>query len=152
MILLDPDTSANLKAATAVALALSNDVAAVQAIVKLAMAADPGASELPLYLGALADMGHPAGSQAVLHWLDSSSAQVRAAAARAAGRIGVEPALDRLEHFLGDPDWWVRFQAAQALLRFGEAGERRLNLAAARNDAPAHEAASLTLAEHANAA
>jgi HEAT repeat protein len=152
MILLDPDTSANLKAATAVALALCNDVAAVDAIAKLAMDADPGAGELTRYLGALADIGHPAGSQAVLHWLDSPSAQVRAAAARAAGRIGVEPALDRLEHFLGDPDWWVRFQAAQALLRFGKEGKRRLSLAADRNDAPAHEAASLTLAEHANAA
>ena len=152
MFLIDPDTSASLKAATAVALALCNDVGAVHAIAKLAMDADPESSELPRYLGALADIGHPAGSQAVLHWLDSSSAQVRAAAARAAGRIGVEPALDRLEHFLGDPDWWVRFQAAQALLRFGKAGERRLNFAAARNDAPAHETASLTLAEHVNAA
>jgi HEAT repeat protein len=86
-----------------------------------------------------------------LHWLDSSSAQVRAAAARAAGRIGVESALDRLEQLLGDPDWWVRFQAAQALLRFGKEGERRLNVAAARNDEPARETASLTLAEHADA-
>ncbi|MFL6724872.1 MAG: HEAT repeat domain-containing protein [Sphingomicrobium sp.] len=152
MLLLDPDAPANLKAATAVALALCNDVAAVHAIAKLAMDADPAASELPRYLEALADIGHPAASPVVLHWLQSSSAQVRAAAARAAGRIGVEPALDRLEHLLGDPDWWVRFQAAQALLRFGKEGERRLKLAAARTDEPAHETASLMLAEHADAA
>ena len=125
-LLLDPDTSADLKAAAAEALALCNDVAAVPAIARLAMDADPGASELPRYLGALAEIEHPAGSPAVLHWLNSSSAQVRAAAARAAGRIGVEPALDRLERLLGDPDWWVRFQAAHALLRFGEEGQRRL--------------------------
>ena len=89
---------------------------------------------------------------AVLHCLDSPAAEVRAAAARAAGRIGVEPALDRLERLLGDPDWWVRFQAAQALLRFGDEGQRRLQLAARRNEEPARETAALTLAEHADAA
>ena len=151
-LLLDPDTSEDLKAATAEALALCNDVAAVPAISRLAMDADPGASELPRYLGALAGIEHPAGSPAVLHWLNASSAQVRAAAARAAGRIGVEPALDQLEQLLGDPDWWVRFQAARALLRLGEEGQRRLNLAAARNEEPARETASLTLAEHADVA
>ena len=151
-LLLDPDTSEDLKAATAQALALCNDVAAVPDIARLAMDSDPGSGELPRYLAALADIEHPAGSGAVLHWLNASSAQVRAAATRAAGRIGIEPALDRLERFLGDPDWWVRFQAAQALLRFGKEGEKRLKLAAVRNDPPAQEAASLVLAEHANAA
>jgi HEAT repeat protein len=148
-LLLDPDTSEDLKAAAATALALCNDVAAAPAIAALAMSADSEASELPRYLGALADIEHPAGSPAVMHWLNASSAKVRAAAARAAGRIGVEAALDRLEQLLGDLDWWVRFQAAHALLRFGEEGRRRLNLAAARIDEPARETASLTLAEHA---
>jgi HEAT repeat protein len=150
-LLLDPGTSEDLRAATAEALAACNDVAAVPDIARLAMDADPRSGELPRFLAALADIGHPAGSMAVLHWLDSSSAQVRAAAARAAGRIRVEPALDRLESLLGDPDWWVRFQAAQALLRLGEEGQSRLNLAAARNEEPAAETASLTLAEHADA-
>lgn len=151
-LLLDPDTSDDLKAATAEALALCNDVAAVPDIARLAMDADPGSGELPRYLTALGDIGHPAGSPVVLHWLNSSSVQVRAAAARAAGQIGVEPALDRLERLLGDPDWWVRFQAAHALWRFGEEGQSRLNLAANRNEEPARETASLTLAEHADAA
>ena len=151
-LLLDPDTSNDLKAATAEALALCNDVAAVPAISRLAMDADPGASELPHYLVALAAIQHPAGSPAVLHWLNASSDRVRAAAARAAGRIGVEPALDRLEHLLGDSDWWVRFQAARALLRFGEQGQSRLNLAAAGNEEPARETASLMIAEHAEQA
>lgn len=151
-LLLDPDTSEYLKAAAATALALCHDVAAAPAIAVLAMSADPEASELPRYLGALADIEHPAGSPAVLHWLNASSAQVRAAAARAAGRIGVEAAIDRLEHLLGDTDWWVRFQAAHALLRLGEEGQRRLNLVAARNYEPARETATLTLAEHADAA
>ena len=148
-LLLDSDTSEDLKAVVAAALALCHDVAAAPAIAVLAMYADPEASELPRYLGALGDIEHPAGSPAVLHWLNASSAHVRAAAARAAGRIGVEAALDMLEQLLGDPDWWVRFQAAHSLLRLGEEGRRRLNIAAARTDEPARETASLTLAEHA---
>jgi len=149
-LLLDPDTSEQHKAAAASALALCNDVAAAPIIARLAMACDPRARELPRYLGALADIEHPAGSPAVLHWLDSSSAEVRAAAARAAGRIVVEPALDSLERLLGDPVWWVRFQAAHALLRFGEEGQGRLGKACARNEEPARETAMLTLAEHAD--
>jgi HEAT repeat protein len=151
LLLFDPDASADLKAVVAEALALCNDIAAAPAIADLAMNADPGANELPRYLGALADIGHPATGPAVLKWLDSSSAQVRAAAARAAGRIGIATALDGLEALIGDPDWWVRFETANALLRLGAEGRRRLNLAAAGNHGPAREAAALTLAEHADA-
>jgi HEAT repeat protein len=149
LLFLDSDLPANLKAVAAEALALCNDIAAAPAIADLAMNADSGANELPRYLGALADIGHPAGAPAVLKWLDSSSAKVRAAAARAAGRIGIASALDRLEALLGDPDWWVRFETANALLRLGSEGQRRLILAAAGNQEPARETAALTLAEHA---
>jgi HEAT repeat protein len=149
LLFLDPDLQASLKAVAAEALALCNDIDAAPAIADLAMNADSGANELPRYLGALADIGHPAGAPAVLKWLDSSSAKVRAAAARAAGRIGIALALDRLEALLGDPDWWVRFETANALLRLGAEGQRRLILAAAGNQEPARETAALTLAEHA---
>jgi len=82
----------------------------------------------------------------------SPSAEVRAAAARAAGRIVVATSLDRLEQLLGDPDWWVRFNAAQALLRFGDRGHLRLQRAAVRCEEPASETAVLTLAEQTDAA
>ncbi len=152
LLLLDSDTPSDLKAAAADALALCRDVDAVLAITELAMKAEPGASEIPRYLAALAYIEHPAGTPAVLHWINSPSVQVRAAAAHAAGRIGIEPAIDKLEDLLGDSDWWVRFQAAQALLRFGELGEGRLRRAASRNREPARETATLTLAEQADAA
>jgi hypothetical protein len=77
---------------------------------------------------------------------------VRAAAAHAAGRIGVAAALDRLEQLLADADWWVRFQAAQALAQLGADGARRLHHAASHGAEPARETAALTLAEHAAAA
>ena len=151
-LLLDPDMSAALKGAAAEALAKCKDVSAVPLIARLAMDADAEAGELPRYLSALGELEHPAGSLAVLHRLDSPGAQVRAASARAAGRIRVEPALDMLAGLLGDPDWDVRFQAAQALLRYGENGQQRLQLAASRSEEPARETAALTLAEHADAA
>ena len=148
-LLLDAAMAPSVKAATAEALALCDDFAAVPIIAALVMASDPRASELPRYLGALAEFEHPAGSAAVLHCLESPTAEVRAAAARAAGRIGIESALDRLERLLGDGDWWVRFQAAQALLRYGDEGRDRLQRTARRNEEPAHETAALTLAEQA---
>jgi HEAT repeat protein len=151
-LLLDPDMSVAIKGAAAEALAKCKDVSAVPTIARLAMDADADAGELPRYLGALGDLEHPAGSLAVLHWLDSPGAQVRAAAARAAGRIRVEPALDKLAGLLGDPVWDVRFQAAQALLHYGENGQQRLRLAARQGEEPARETATLTLAEHADAA
>jgi HEAT repeat protein len=140
-----------LKAAACEALARCDDFAAVPLVVELAMAADPAADELPRLLAALAEFGHPAGSGAVLHCLQSTSAKVRAAAAHAAGRILVVPALDRLEQLLGDGDWWVRFHAAQALLRFGEDGRQRLQRLAEQAAEPAHETAALVLAEQADA-
>jgi HEAT repeat protein len=150
-LLLDPDMSAALKGAAAEALAKCKDVSAVPLIARLAMDADAEAAELPRYLDALGALEHPAGSLAVLHRLDSPGAQVRAAAARTAGRIRIEPALDKVAGLLGDPDWDVRFQAAQALLRYGENGRQRLQLAASRIEEPARETAALTLAEHADA-
>ena len=151
-LLSDAAAAPAVKVATADALALCDDFAAVPIIAALIMGADPRASELPRYLGALAEFEHPAGSAAVLHSLQSPSAKVRAAAARAAGRIGIESALDRLECLLGDGDWWVRFQAAQALLRLGDEGKARLDRTAHRNEEPARETAALTLAEQAGAA
>jgi len=151
-LLVDATSVPATRAAAAEALARSDDFASVPIIAALAMAADPWASELPRYLGALAEIEHPAGSPAILHCLDSPVVEVRAAAARAAGRIGIEPALGRLERLLGDADWGVRFQAAHALLRFGDEGRTRLRRTAEREEEPARETAALTLAEQADAA
>ena len=151
-LLADAAVPPAIKAAACEALARCDDFAAVPLVVELAMAADPAADELPRLLAALAQFEHPAGSGAILHCLQSTSARVRAAAAQAAGRILVVPALDRLEQLLGDDDWWVRFDAAQALLRFGEEGRRRLQHLARQAAEPAHETAALVLAEQAAAA
>ena len=151
-LLLDVATRPSTRAASAGALARVNDFAAVPIITQLALQADHWASELPHYLEAIGDLGHPAGTPAVLQGLDSRSTEVRAAAARAAGRIVALAALPRLERLLGDPDWWVRFHAARALLQLDSAGETLLRRAALRVDEPARETAVLTLAEQEDAA
>jgi HEAT repeat protein len=148
-LLRDAEIAPTVRAAAAEALAMCDDFAAVPIVAGLAIEANPEASELPRYLSALAEIEHPAGAPAILHCLDSPSAEVRAAAARAAGRIGVAPALDRLERLLGDPGWRVRFEAARALLRLGEEGAKRLCRAARGGEGPARETAALMLAEQA---
>ena len=151
-LILDPSTLPAVKASAAEALAACDDFPAVPAIVALAIAADPGSDELPRYLGALAEIEHPAGAPAVLHGLDSPSPEARAAAAAAAGRIGMKEAVARLGALLGDPAWWVRFHSGRALLRLGPEGIERLEKVAALGDERAREAAALTLAEHGAAA
>ena len=150
-LLTDPAIAPPVKAAAAEALARCDDFAAVPVVAKLVMSVDRSARELRWFLGALARFEHPAGSAAIQYCLGSPAAEVRAAAALAAGRILVATSLDRLEQLLGDPDWWVRFEAAQALLRFDDRGHERLRRAADGSEEPARETAALTLAEQAGA-
>lgn len=48
---------------------------------------------------------------------DHSEWRVRMAAARALGRVGGRDELPALLHLLRDPIWWVRYHAAQSLIR-----------------------------------
>jgi HEAT repeat protein len=128
--------------AAAEALAEAGRYSAVPAIARAAMEAPPEGSELPQYLRALGTLGHPAAREAVAAALDSPSASARAAAAEAAGRIGLADLGARLQALLSDPSWRVRFRAGEALARLGEPGLERL-----RTAAPGNEAAALSLAE-----
>ena len=148
-LLLDPDTSEDLKAATAEALALCNDVAAVPDISRLAMDADPGQANClaiwrHLPISSILPVPRPS-------YTGSMPPRLRYGLPQPAQRDGSGSSRPStgLSCLLDDADWWVRFQAAHALLRYGEEGQRRLNLAAARNEEPARETASLTLAEQA---
>ena len=142
-----PDVPAGAKAAAVEALAASGDYQLVPMIAELVIAAPAYSPELPRYLRALADFGHPAAEPAVRAALDSPGWEARAAAARAAGRIGLATLGPKLRKLLGDSEWWVRFRAAEALARLGDPGVRLLKEAA--NDAaePARTTAALTLSE-----
>jgi len=54
---------------------------------------------------------------------------------------------DRLAELLGDPEWWVRFRAAESLILFGEPGLALLRTAAAGDQGLARDAATTMLAE-----
>lgn len=145
----DESVNPAAKAAAIDALAASGDYSLVPLIANVVLAADPDAEQLPRYLRALGDFGHPAAAKAVTHALGSQVWWVRAAAAEAAGRIGLEELADRLAMLLSDAQWWVRFRAAEALTRMGDRGLLMLSETALSDKEPARSAARLTLAERA---
>ncbi len=105
--------------------------------------------DLPRFLRALGQLGHPAGADAVRRGLASRSAHARGAAAEAAGRIGLVELAPRLVELLEDPVWRVRFRAGEALARLGEPGQALLRSAAEHGPGPRAAAAALILAEQA---
>jgi HEAT repeat protein len=143
-----PDTNVRVRLAAIEALATSGDYSLVPVIVQLAMAAPDDAAELPGYLRALGLFAHPAARPAVLDGLGRGSFAVRAAAASAAGRIGLVELAGRLAYLLDDGEWWVRFRAAEALLRLGEPGVEWLRKQARDGSPRARSAAAAMLAEH----
>lgn len=146
-VILDPKTPAGAKAAAIEALSTSADYSIVPMIASLAQMADADAPELPRYLLALGRLGHPAGEAAVKRGLQSLRWDVRAAAAEAAGQIALESLGLHLKQLLNDPIWWVRFRAAEALVRLGRTGEQLLRQAAIEGPENAYFAASGMLAE-----
>ena len=113
----------------------------------LALDMDEDNPQLPNFLRALGQFQHPAGIPAVEKCLDASISYVRAAAAQAAGQIGMEQAAGRIAELMYDEDWWVRFRAGEALTRLGRPGVGHLREWACMGAEPAKSAARLTLAE-----
>ena len=146
-LLADDAIAPSVKAAAIEALAGTRDQALVPIVSDLAEAASSDGDELPRFLRALGEFGHPAGAPAVLRHLGSSVAIVRAAAAEAAGRIGLIESANRLEALLGDEDWSVRFQAGRALAQLGRVGAERLERSARSGGGRVGETAAQTLAE-----
>lgn len=146
-LVLQLNQNSEVRVAAVEALAETGDFSLVPVIADLALAARDGAEELPRYIHALGQFGHPSGAQAVRLALSSGSLAARAAAAQAAGRIGMIDAADALAAMLGDAEWWVRFRAAEALVAIGAPGIARLRTAAARGGGVAAEVAEAILAE-----
>jgi HEAT repeat protein len=146
-LILDRSVPSGAKAAAIEALSASGDYSLVPVVTTLAVTCDAADEALPRYLAALGDFGHPAAEGAVRRGLGSPAWDVRAAAAEAAGRIGLVRLGAQLRELLGDPEWWVRFRAGEALARMGQEGAALLRAAAANPSEPARTAAALTLAE-----
>ena len=146
-LILDPTVPPGAKASAIEALSSSGDYALVPVITTLASTAHPDDPALPRYLRALAGFAHPAALPAVKRCLGSPSWEVRAAAAAAAGQIGLAELAPWLRELLGDREWWVRFRAGEALARLGEPGIRLLRHAASAGAEPARTAAAVTLEE-----
>jgi hypothetical protein len=143
----DPTVPGLAKAAAIDSISASGDYSLVPVITRLALAADLGAGELPRYLQSLARFGHPAAIPAIKRALGSDAPPARAAACEAAGLVAVAELAGRLIELLDDPDWWVRFRAAEALTRLGTQGAALLGRTAREGSPVAARAAALTLAE-----
>ncbi|SMF61192.1 HEAT repeat domain-containing protein [Allosphingosinicella indica] len=150
-LVLDDRTNRQARLAAIEALATTGDYSLVPAIARLALDAPDDSEELPRYLRALGLLGHPAARDAILDGLQRRSVSARAAAAAAAGKIGLEEAADRLTALLDDREWWVRFRAAEALMAFGKSGATRLREAACLGSIVARDAAATVLAERGEA-
>jgi len=146
-LILDDEVPAGAKAAAIEALSSSADYALVPLIATLAETADPDDPALPRYLRALGWFGHPAAEPAIKRCLGVPYRDVRAAAAEAAGKIGLASLAERLKLLLSDREWWVRYRAAEALTRVGPDGVRLLRETAGTAAEPARSAAALTMAE-----
>jgi HEAT repeat protein len=97
---------------------------------------------------ALAPIAGPALAPLVRRHCAHASWTVRTQAAAALGRVGTAADRDVLVRMLRDPEWWVRYRAAQGLCsgRFGAPAEIR-GLAAALGDPFAHDIVEHALAE-----
>lgn len=146
-LILDDDVPGDAKASAIEALSASADYALVPLIASLAVSSDSDDPALPRYLRALGAFAHPAGERAVKRGLGSANWQVRAAAAEAAGKIGLSSLGAQLRELLADKTWWVRFRAGEALARMGEDGAVLLRQAARHSPEPGRSAARLTMAE-----
>lgn len=144
----DPHSHSRVKVAAIEALASTGDYTLVPLIADLALAAPDNSEELPRYLRALSQLAHPAGRRAVIAGLERPGMAARAAAAGAAGKIGLTETAPTLRKLLDDPEWWVRFRAAEALIGFGESGRELLRDAIRSGSPRARDAAATMLAEH----
>lgn len=87
--------------------------------VLLVYAQDADAELRSTALRALSALQHPAAAEVVKRGLADMSWQVRAVAAKAAGRIRLTECGPALDFLMDDRNWWVRFRAAEALVKFG---------------------------------
>ncbi|WP_146150954.1 HEAT repeat domain-containing protein [Allosphingosinicella deserti] len=146
-LILDESVSPGAKATAIEILAASGDYSLVPIVARLASAAPADDPDLPRYLRALGDFGHPAGRKPVASGLLSPNWEVRAAAAEAAGRISLTEAAPNLAALLHDQVFWVRLRAGEALLRLGQIGVDMMERVAESDQEPARTAAATILAE-----
>ena len=71
---------------------------------------------------ALSRLSDPRSLMTAMMAMTDAAWEVRAQAAICAGRIGTTETIPLLHHLLADPQWWVRYHAAQALTYLGDPG------------------------------
>ena len=85
--------------------------------------------------------------RAIIAALNDSIWEIRACACECLGEMDVRAAIPKLEYLLGDNHWWVRYYAATALFKMGQAGVTSLKGAAQGLSSRAKEIAESILLE-----
>ncbi|MBP6012885.1 MAG: HEAT repeat domain-containing protein [Alphaproteobacteria bacterium] len=117
----------------------------------IGLATDDDADVRAAAIRSLAKLAHPAARDTIANAIADKAWFVRAAAAEAAGKLGLYDLVPVLTTLVDDPIWWVRFRASEALIALDEVGRAALrNIAAKARGRSAH-AASVALAERAQA-
>ena len=141
------DLSPVLRTLAIDALGLSGDY---QVLPSLILAAGDDDQEVrTAAVRALGRLQHPAGEAAIGRAMQDERWVVRSVAAEAAGLAGFSRLVHDLDLLLGDPEWWVRFRAGEALVALGGEGLFLLNRTASGERPLAHRAAESALAEQA---
>lgn len=96
---------------------------------------------------ALSVLVDPRALDAIQAALEDPIWEVRAQAVLCASQLGSSALIPRLEKLLQDEHWWVRFHAAEALFKLGEAGMKALHQAARGASARAADIAGGLLRE-----
>lgn len=133
--LIRADVPVPIRAHALDALSVAKDIGAIAAI--RALASDPAKEVRIAGLRTLERLAHPAAARAVRRALVDREPVVRAEAARCAGHLGLEAAVDDLGRLLEDQVWGVRKAGVEALGRLGEGGRAVLLRARAEGGAAA---------------
>jgi HEAT repeat protein len=144
-ILTSGETPAIVRAAAIEALSTSGDYSLLPLFTACVTNGEPEVSAAAIH--GIGELAHPAGAAAVERALASTDWQVRAEAASAAARIGLDSARAQLSELLEDDEWLVRYAASKALFDLGSEG-RAVLVDIAKNGKPrSQRTAALLLAE-----
>lgn len=124
----DSNLSAASKALLAESMAFASSFEVLDPLLSFAVDAD--AEVRASAIRSLTSLQHPVVEPVIKKGLNDPSWQVRAMAARAAGRIGLRDCVSALSYQMDDANWWVRFRAAEALYRLGDVGIEALQMRA----------------------
>lgn len=124
-LLKSKDLSMEAKRLLAYACGFSIDFSVIKTLTKFLQIDDPQLNVLSLE--AIARLEHPDAEPIITKALNSPILEVKIAAIKACGEIGLESSISKLTGLLNSENWLVRFNAAQSIYMLGDLGKELLS-------------------------